>query len=550
MKLVQILCGLLLVCAIFAVVPAQTAAALSAQAEAAYQRKEYEKSAQLYLAAIERGAQDPNVFYNAASSLALAGKKDEAFKLLEGAAAQGFSNIEHLKKDSDLHSLHGDARWQSVVEKIAANHKAGEKFWNNPALNTPYRENISDDEKVAGLSKFWSEVRYSFANFDLVPDLDWDALYLMYLPKVRETKTTLEYYRVLMEMCARLKDGHTGVNVPNALAEEVYARPLVRTRLIADRVIVVHLYDEVLRQQGIEKGQEVMEVDGRPVKQYAEQRVMPYLSASTRQDLETRVYDYSLLAGSQKVSVELTLKDSRGQVFKRTVPRVTTAERRKIVAAGVPPMEFRLLPGNIAYVALNSFDDNRAAEMFEAAFAEISRADGLIIDVRENGGGNSSVGYRVLSTLTDRPFKDSKWRTRNYRPSYRAWGYPEGRYTEEASDRPANGAKFYSRPVIVLTSPRTYSAAEDFAVAFDYMKRGRIIGEPTGGSTGQPLSFNLPGGGRARVCTKRDTYPDGREFVGVGVQPQKLVRPTIEDFRAGRDTVLQAALEEMRKMMK
>jgi carboxyl-terminal processing protease len=73
------------------------------------------------------------------------------------------------------------------------------------------------------------------------------------------------------------------------------------------------------------------------------------------------------------------------------------------------------------------------------------------------------------------------------------------------------------------------------------------VGEPTGGSTGQPLMFNLPGGGLARVCTKRDTYPDGREFVGVGIQPQVLVRPTVEDFRAGRDTVLEAALELLRK---
>jgi len=75
------------------------------------------------------------------------------------------------------------------------------------------------------------------------------------------------------------------------------------------------------------------------------------------------------------------------------------------------------------------------------------------------------------------------------------------------------------------------------------MKRGRIVGEPTGGSTGQPLSIALPGGGSFRICTKHDRYPDGKEFVGVGVQPQVVVHPSIEDFRAGRDTVLEAALK-------
>ena len=78
------------------------------------------------------------------------------------------------------------------------------------------------------------------------------------------------------------------------------------------------------------------------------------------------------------------------------------------------------------------------------------------------------------------------------------------------------------------------------------MQRGKIVGEATGGSTGQPLIVSLPGGLSARICTKRDTYADGREFVGVGVQPQVVVRPSVADYRAGRDTVLEAALTQMR----
>ena len=81
------------------------------------------------------------------------------------------------------------------------------------------------------------------------------------------------------------------------------------------------------------------------------------------------------------------------------------------------------------------------------------------------------------------------------------------------------------------------------------MKRGKLVGEPTGGSTGQPLFFDLPGGGRARVCTKRDTYPDGKEFIGVGIQPHVRAHQTVADFRAGRDTVLETGLAELRKTL-
>ena len=95
---------------------------------------------------------------------------------------------------------------------------------------------------------------------------------------------------------------------------------------------------------------------------------------------------------------------------------------------------------------------------------------------------------------------------------------------------------------MLLIGPATFSAAEDFLVAWKNSDRGKIIGEPSAGSTGQPLFFQLPGGRSACVCTKRDTFPDGTEWVGKGIE-DILVRPTIADARTGRDTVLDRAVE-------
>jgi C-terminal processing protease CtpA/Prc len=538
--------ALALVCLLPAVAPAaaQSADALAQQASSAYARKDYARSADLFAAAIRAGATDPNVFYNAACANARAGRVDAAFELLARALEAGFVDVANLEKDPDLESLRADPRWAPLVERFKTTAAARERFWNGPALATGYRAELSEDERVAGLSRLWAEVKFDFANFDLVPDLDWDAVYAAYLPRVRQARSTLEYYRLLMEAAAKLRDGHTGVWVPAELVDEVYARPALRTAVVEDRVVVARLIDEALRVDGVEPGVEILEVEGVPVRQYGAERVAPYQSASTPQDLETRTYVYALLSGSASTPVEVTLRSASGEVFKRKLRRLSNEERAEMPQT--PPMEIRMLPGNVAYVALNRFDVDAAAEQFEAKFAEIARADALVLDVRENGGGNSDVGYRVLACLTDRAFKTSRWRTRDYRPTYRAWGRAEGVYQEEAGEFEPNGKLLFSKPVVVLTSARTYSAAEDFTVAFDAMKRGTIVGEPTGGSTGQPLIFRLPGGGGARVCTKRDTYPDGKEFVGVGVQPQVLVRPRLDDLRAGRHTVLEAALAYLR----
>ncbi len=50
-------------------------------------------------------------------------------------------------------------------------------FWDSDTFKTPYQQNITENEKIAGLSKFWSEVKYNFVNFDLVPSLNIDSLY-------------------------------------------------------------------------------------------------------------------------------------------------------------------------------------------------------------------------------------------------------------------------------------------------------------------------------------------------------------------------------------
>ena len=59
------------------------------------------------------------------------------------------------------------------------------------------------------------------------------------------------------------------------------------------------------------------------------------------------------------------------------------------------------------------------------AFPEISKAKAIIFDVRDNGGGNGSVGFTILSTIVNKNFATSAAATRDYKPSLRAWGNPE-----------------------------------------------------------------------------------------------------------------------------
>ncbi|MBK8286327.1 MAG: hypothetical protein IPK97_16435 [Ahniella sp.] len=532
--------GLFLLLAVSAVAAGSFEQALE-QANRAIADKQWQAAAEAFGAASAVSELDAGQHYNHACVLALSGSVDRAFTALEAAVNAGYTDRAHIERDPDLAPLRADPRYAALLKHADALLKLDQRQYGAKAIETPYAETLSEAERIAGLSRLWSEAKYNFANFDLVPDLDWDALYLKTLPKVQQTPRTQDYYRELIAFLAQLQDGHTGVFPPDALAAQFYSRPPLRTRLIEGRVMVTEVLDDSLKQAGLKRGTEILAIDGLAVHDYVRQSVLPWVSASTPQDLRQRAYGFDLLLGPVDRTVKLRLGQNAHDSFEVSLRRWSPSEHVALKIPGNPAFAWKLLPGGIAYVALNHFDNSEAADQYLKQFDEIKKAKAIIFDVRRNGGGNSGEGYRILATLTDQTLATSQWQTRKYVSAWRAWGLTQAPIGETGS-WPADLERRYEGKVVVLTSAQTYSAAEDFVGAFKGMKRGLVIGEATGGSTGQPLFLNLPGGGSARICSKRDRLADGTEFVGVGIHPDVTVTDSVDTFRAKRDRVLDEAL--------
>lgn len=448
--------------------------------------------------------------------------------------------LPHVLQEPTLAAAQREPVLQPVFEKAVSINNV----FNSKALATPYQPNLSAAEKVAGLSKMWEIAKYNFAYFDHLPGFDWDQLYLDYLPKVQATPSTLAYFRLLQTFYAQLHDGHTDVwTNAGPLADSIYSRPPLRAHLVEGRVLLRDVRSDSLRHTGLVPGLEIVQIDDQLVVAYADRAVRPYQSGSTTQNVDVQTYVYSLLGGPETRPVRVTFRDAKGHEFTRVLPRRGYGKYTPIV-----PARLRFLPGNVAYLQVNEFETNAGFKRFVAAFDSIKTTNALIIDLRQNGGGNSGNGYDILSYLTDKPYRVGSYQSRIYSAVGRARG--EGVRFEDLYKTdlwsPAGGNKLYTKPVAVLISGETFSAAEDFCSAYVGLKRGILVGEPTGGSTGQPLVFSLPGGIMARVCTKRDAYPDGTEWNGIGILPTVPVRPTVAALQAGQDPVLEAALRALR----
>ncbi len=129
-----------------------------------------------------------------------------------------------------------------------------------------------------------------------------------------------------------------------------------------------------------------------------------------------------------------------------------------------------ILPHNIGYLKLDWFAEPEVCgESLVSAMKTLSRADGLVIDLRENSGGSPEMVKFLAGWLFDRPAF--------------LWNPRESSAANMWTHSPMAGSGLASKPVWVLTSPQTYSAAEEFAYNLKMLRRATLVGETTAGAT-------------------------------------------------------------------
>jgi C-terminal processing protease CtpA/Prc len=434
---------------------------------------------------------------------------------------------------------------------------------------------LTKEDKIYGLSKFWQEVNYNFVYLEKVDRGKWDSTYREMIKTVQQTKNDYEYYRELQRFCATLKDGHTNVFFPESIDTLIYYAGFgaykIYTGNIENKAIIVRTNQS--KKNEIPAGSEIIEVNGLPTQEYINKFVAPYISSSTDYVLQDWAV-WRLLAGLEGEKYEIRIKTPDGKTKTLSLMHEMTLEKEVY-----PPYEekqlldFKWYDNDIAYVSLNSFENPKIDTLFVQKLPELYKAKGLIIDLRFNGGGNTGIGTEILKYLTnDSILYGAKSTSRNHIPTFKAWGrsvQPQDTANDEwekkcllsyqdkyyysfdySPDTFITADKKIVIPTVILIGHATASSAEDFLIYADNQKHMIKMGENTFGSTGQPYTFDLPGGGKARVCTKKDTYPDGREFVGYGVKPDIEVKPTLADYLQHKDAALDKALDYLRTKIK
>ena len=196
-------------------------------------------------------------------------------------------------------------------------------------------------------------------------------------------------------------------------------------------------------------------------------------------------------------------------------------------------LDYRILDDNIGYVRYESFQNAIGEGNLDEVLMYLMMCDGMIIDIRGNGGGNLTNAELLASRFC-------KERTLvGYTQHKTGKGHSDFSKLEPHYLEPSSNIRWH-KPVVVLTNRHVFSAANEFVVYMKALPGVAIVGDHTGGGAGMPFSSSLPNGWSVRFSAI-PTYDFNMESAEFGVAPDYYVGLKSEDFHNGRDTIIEFA---------
>ena len=200
---------------------------------------------------------------------------------------------------------------------------------------------------------------------------------------------------------------------------------------------------------------------------------------------------------------------------------------------------YRILDDNIGYMVVESFESSISNGSLNAMFNHMALCNGLIIDIRDNGGGLLTDAETFAARFTNSEILVG------YMQHKTGTGHNDFSKLEEQRLKPSNGVRWQKR-VILLTNRQVYSSANEFTKYMKCCPQVTIVGDQTGGGGGLPFTSELPNGWGVRfsACPMYDRDKQSTEF---GIAPDHHVDMTQEDFLRGKDTIIEYARDLLNK---
>lgn len=371
-------------------------------------------------------------------------------------------------------------------------------------------------EVTEAFNEAWRNLRTQFYD-PKFHGVDWVAVRAKYEPLLAETAAKEDFAFLLQSMIGELNASHTGATAPadpNSSAtanlgltfDQDFSGPGLRVK----DVLPHGPADQVGRH--VEVGEYVIAIDGEDVS--LTEPMYRTLLDKTNKTVELLVNNKPTKEGARTVRLRAV---TRAAIDDLEYERWVEARRRKVDA---------MSGGRLAYAHIKAMDQPSLLRFQREIFGDAQSKQGLVLDVRFNGGGR--IHDDLLGILTRR-----------------AHVYE----TPRDAERSTQPFQLWDRPTVLLINEYSASDAEIFPNGFRFYGLGKIVGVPTYGGVIGTVDITLVDGTRFRIPRTGWTTVDGRNLENWGVPPDIRVEMAPEDYAQDNDKQLEAAVKAVLDQM-
>ena len=354
--------------------------------------------------------------------------------------------------------------------------------------------------------------------FSVCRQTDWFGAIHRVKAALPDSMTPVELFRRVAPLVSMLGDGHTMLRIPY---NEVFTADRLRLPMIVGVTTDGRLLSKGCVDGAVPFDAQILSVNGRSATEMLT-AMRPYVSGERDFFVLSRLnadfmalfemlyesdhYVVEYRSGTDGTVHRVTLEPS---TFAEIENRIQRPDRETVKKDGLSePYTFRILKDKgVAVMDFRSFDNPERMQAFADSMLTVLQNDNikrLIIDVRQNGGGNSRVGDVLLRYLSPQPFVQMQkalvrvtpvtqrlLNSTNTAPGWYWHEVPDSGFLEPYT----TGQRHFDGETMLLTSHYTFSAAASFAWAFKAFGVGKVVGEETGGmgvSFGDFVRYSLP----------------------------------------------------------